>query len=429
MTTFLKYVERYQDLTFTEKSPNEVDVLILNELVYFPLENFVVNALNLEDGLTLEELAFQFAPYADLFRATNWVLTTQDRIDLLYLIAKTPRYHDVKLFGFREQIDLEIELQFAAVSFLIPMGSHDKILAAFRGTDDSLIGWKEDANMSFQVEVPSQHVAKLYLNHLATLTEQNLLVSGHSKGGNLAIYASSFVPLSVQERIDAIYSFDGPGMHLDTLETSDYENIQNRINFYVPEDSIVGMMLEHTVKPTVIKSRKLGFAQHLVTNWLIEDDHLMRSGDVSASSLLVRQILREWTAQYTVAELEFFVNQGFDLLFQTGAKSLVEITNHKLKFIKLFTDKMSQIDPSARQTIDEQFADLFRIAFNLMRSNQRQQHEDNLLLITSWLKQLSTSETFKLNLPSLRQLVHTKAAKEEERLVEDNDIQQEVEDF
>lgn len=416
MTTLLKYVERYQDLTFIEKPLNEVDVLILNELVYFPLDNFVAHTFNLEVALSLKDFALQFKPYTNLFKTTNWVLTTQVRIDLLNLIAISPRFRDVKIFGFREQVDLEIEFQFAAVSFLIPMGHAEKILTAFRGTDDSLIGWKEDANMSFQVEVPSQQVAKLYLHHLATLTDQPLLVSGHSKGGNLAIYASSFVPLQVQERIGGIFSFDGPGMHLATIETSDYENIQDKINFYVPEDSVVGMMLEHTVEPSIIKSRKIGFAQHLVTNWLIEDDHLMRSDGVSATSQLVQQTLHEWTDQYTSAELEFFVNRFFDLLFQTGAKSLVEITKHKVKFIKLFTDEMSKLDPSTRQILDEQFAHLFRIAFDQIRSNQRQRHEINLLHLITWLKQLTNSETFKINLPSLRRLIQTRSAKEEDKL-------------
>lgn len=406
MSTLLAYVERYGHFTFQEKNVNEVDLLILNELVYFPLSNFVSNSFDLGSAIRLEDFAVQFTPYSRLFNKMNWVLTTQNRINLLNHIAKTERYRDIQLFAFKEQIDIDIELQFAAVSLVLPLGKSKEehnILVSFRGTDDSLIGWKEDANMAFQEEVPSQQVAVWYLQKTAGQYDQELIVAGHSKGGNLAVYASTFAPKSVQERIKAIYSFDGPGLHPSSLETPGYDLIQKRIHLYRPEDSIIGMMLYHTAVPHIIKSRKIGFAQHLVTNWLIKEDRLHRCEEVSVTSQLFDQTLREWTACYSISELEFFVNQSFNLLLKTNTQSIVEITDHKLRFLKQFTQEISLLDADVRQVLDKQLAQLVKIALNSMVTNRRQQYQDTLQLFSHWLGQLSAFESVKKSLPLLRQ--------------------------
>lgn len=413
MSTLLAYVERYGHLTFKEKRLNEVDLLILNELVYFPLGNFVSSSFDLDSAIRLDDFAVQFTPYSGLFNKMNWVLTTQNRIDLLNHIAITKRYRDIQLFAFKEQIDIDIELQFAAVSLVLPVGvSKDEpvILVSFRGTDDSLIGWKEDANMAFQPEVPSQKVAAWYLQKTAAQHPLELIVAGHSKGGNLAVFASTFAQSAVQERIRAIYSFDGPGLHPASLETSGYKLIQNRIHLYRPEDSIIGMMLYHTAVPHVIKSRKIGFAQHLVTNWLVEEDRLHRCNEVSTTSQLFDQTLREWTASYSINELEFFVNQIFNLLLKTNTQSLIDITDHKIHFLKQFTQEISQLDTDVRQILDKQLAQFVKIALNSMMTNRRQQYQDTLQIFSSWLGQLSAFDSVKKSLPLLRQELQKRQA-------------------
>lgn len=172
------------------------------------------------------------------------------------ICANSVRFGNVRLFRYIESFQEEQEQQFSATAFLLDV---DTSYIAFRGTDNTLIGWKEDFNMSFQSEVPSQTAAASYLQDFSSLPIPHLLVGGHSKGGNLAVFASVNAPPSLQARILAVYNNDGPGFCNDILHSAAYLRLQNRVHTVVPEMSIVGMLLEHEEDYRVVASTQHGF--------------------------------------------------------------------------------------------------------------------------------------------------------------------------
>lgn len=162
--------------------------------------------------------------------------------DFYHAVASNPRFSDIEMGAFLEQFDGEEQTQFAAVTYLLPSGA---LVVAYRGTDDSLVGWKEDFNMAFQYPVPAQATAADYLARVAALWKDvPIVLTGHSKGGNLAVYAAMNASDEVKDRVERIYSLDGPGFPESVVNSFEYASVSDRIVKIVPDSSVVGMVLE-----------------------------------------------------------------------------------------------------------------------------------------------------------------------------------------
>lgn len=388
MASIYQYIEKNQSFSFSEKAYSEIDILILNELVYFPMESYIGSQVNVGAGLRLEEFYQQIEPTLLQLKKENWVLTSNARIKLLKAIYQTKRYRDVYLFNFNSQVMIEDEFQFAAMCLKLPS---QEILISFRGTDDTLIGWKEDCHMAFQTLVPSQRLAFEYLRDTGQFLthHESIIVSGHSKGGNLAVYAAAFQTSEIQQSIQAIVSFDGPGFHQSILEMDSYQNIQGKISHFVPEDSIVGMLLFHSQPPIIIKSKGVGFTQHIATNWRVEGDALQRLETRSDLSYLVDASLKEWTIDRTETDLEKIFSSSFDLIFETGIQSIVEVTQNPLQFARLFNTQLRLIDSELRLFLEGNISAFFSIIRSHLVENRRNHYHQMLTKFSDWTKDIS----------------------------------------
>lgn len=387
MSTMYKYVERMKCFSLKEKPLTEVDILILNELVYFPIEQFVEPHTASLGGIRLEEFYLLIEPHLPLLKKENWILTSVARIKLLKMIYQTKRFRDICLFAFESEIEQEDEFQFAALSLKLPT---NEVIVSFRGTDDTLIGWKEDCKMSYQTLIPSQPMAADYLTRIFYIvSDSKLILSGHSKGGNLAMYAAAFQAREIQESIRLIMSFDGPGFHQATLDSKGYQAIQPKIKHYVPEDSIVGMMLLHSQTPIVIKSRKIGFLHHVVTNWCIEGENLHRIQKRSDFSYIVDAALKEWAIDRTETELAKMFDASFALIFETGIQSVVEITQNPLQFGRLFLNQLRLVAPEQKSFLDENLLAFFTILKSHLLEQRRDHYQEMFLTINQWIKEMT----------------------------------------
>ncbi len=171
--------------------------------------------------------------------------------DFYHAVAANPRFSDVEMSAYCEQFDGGAQTQFAAVTFRLPSGT---LVVAFRGTDDSLVGWKEDFNMAFQYPVPAQVSAAEYLKKVASLWDGPILLTGHSKGGNLAVYAAMNAEDEIKDRVERIYSLDGPGFPEEVVKSFEYASVSDRIVKIVPDSSVVGMVFETPERCVVVKS-------------------------------------------------------------------------------------------------------------------------------------------------------------------------------
>ena len=315
----LDYLDWRGDLSFEASEPNEVDALIFAWLSYYRFE-----ALEpIPDELTLRNLAELHEQKNGPFQPIKLTTTIQPSLTAVWLLhcaSQAPRFASVRVRDFQRVADHEEGIQFAAVSFLI--GDALRVIA-YRGTDDSIAGWKEDCRLSFLESVPAQVNAARYLKDIGD--NRRTLLCGHSKGGNLAVYAALHAPEADLDSIDRIYNFDGPGFCYDTLDSNRFARIRERIATIVPESSIVGMLLDHGEEYRVVESQMAGILQHDAMFWQVKGANFVYSDKRNASSVIADRALRDWIQGMSPDERREFVDALFGIVERTGAKHLTEL--------------------------------------------------------------------------------------------------------
>ena len=266
MANIFDYLKDVAHDSFYDLPLNELDILALTEITYLSFDNLVSTT-----PLRLLDLAPQVP------REPN-MLTSKNRLQLLDELAQHKRFKNCKLSHFINDIDPELQKQFAAMTYRLTL---DTYLIVFRGTDDSIIGWKEDFHLTYMKEIPAQKHALRYLkNFFAQHPKQKVILAGHSKGGNLAIYATSQIEQSLQDQITAVYTFDAPGFHKELTQTEGYQRIMDRTKVFIPQGSIIGMMMEIPNRQIIVHS----------TAWVVSPSTIPLVGRLrtSASSNWIR---------------------------------------------------------------------------------------------------------------------------------------------
>ena len=219
MANIFDYLKDVTHDSFYDLPLNELDILALTETTYLPFDNLVS---------TSPQRLLDLAPQVP--REPN-MLTSKNRLQLLDELARHKRFKNCKLSHFINDIDPELQKQFAAMTYRLTL---DTYLIVFRGTDDSIIGWKEDFHLTYMKEIPAQKHALCYLeNFFVHHPRKKVILAGHSKGGNLAIYAASQIDQSLQEQITAVYTFDAPGLHTELTQTEGYQRIMDRTKVFI----------------------------------------------------------------------------------------------------------------------------------------------------------------------------------------------------
>ncbi|MGN1231379.1 MAG: DUF2974 domain-containing protein, partial [Anaerotignum sp.] len=228
---------------------------------------------------------------------------------LLRCLAESQRFSQMELCGYVNKLDFAAEKQFSALTIRTGDGM---AFVAYRGTDSSSVGWKEDFNMSFMDTVPAQQEAGIYLCQAAEHFKGRLRVGGHSKGGNLAVFAAAMCPAEVQERIVAVYNHDGPGFREGMLQRVGYRAILPRVQTFVPQSSVIGMLLEHEEEYVVIRSSQKGIMQHDPYSWEILGKDFVRLEALSEESRLLDRTVKAWLNDLPEEQREKFVDAVYE---------------------------------------------------------------------------------------------------------------------
>ena len=325
-TTVFDYLRWRGDLTFAQDGFNEVDNLVLCIITYLNFRRFPeLRTRDAEQAVSLRDIAPRLLPEDE-----QQGLSPNDYIPLLKLAAESRRFGGVRLFGYEAVRDEAREMQLDALSFLVPDGT---LFCAFMGTDRSLVGWKENLNLSFMDAVPAQIGAVEYVEDMAWhCPERPLRIGGHSKGGNLAAYAAMHIPAALQRtRLLDAYNNDGPGFRKDVTDTEEYRRVAKKLHTYIPASSIVGVLLEHTEDYTVIASNSHAVMQHEPLTWGVEGRQFLRREARSELGKASDDVLREWIASMSREEREEFSTALFDMLTQGGKlRSLEEVKQKDL---------------------------------------------------------------------------------------------------
>ncbi|WP_097028385.1 DUF2974 domain-containing protein [Clostridium peptidivorans] len=349
MNNIFDYLEWRGDLSFEKDGFNEVDNLIMSVLAYVEFEGIV--PLSIDGGsVSLCYVAEQFKNlYSDISKISDHQLT-QQAFELFMKAACTVRYRDIKLSYYVNQINYEQSKQFSAVVFSI---NNDQHFIAFRGTDATIVGWKEDFQMSFMDEVQGQQDAAAYAEKVMAHYDGDFWIGGHSKGGNFAVYAATHTSNEAKGKILGVYNNDGPGFQAKIIESEGYKSILNLIKTIIPKFAVVGMLLEHGEEFAVVNSNAIGIMQHNPFSWDVKGNHFVYEKGLTKSSVKLNRAVRSWLNNLSIEERAQFVDALFQILQAAGAKTLFELSKERSKTIDIMIKTFKNMDPVTKQVLKQ----------------------------------------------------------------------------
>lgn len=343
MANMMDYLDWRGDLTFEASPFCEVDNLLFSMLSFVDFAG-IVSDDPLDGPVRLSACGEKFfTMYPD--GLDYGIIIPQKINDMLLKAAASKRYGEVYVTGYRNEVDETAGKQFAAVTFILPDNS---LFIAFRGTDDTLVGWREDFQLSFTAPVPSQESAVKYVQEIARLYRGKIRLGGHSKGGNLAVFAAAFSRPSIKERIITAYSNDGPGFNEEIASREEYIAMEDRIVTFVPQSSIVGMLLGINGSYRVVKSTSPMLLQHDPISWQVLGPRFETMPGLSEEGKRNNRRFREWLKNMSHEDRRQFTDTLFHVLEATGAETLRDLTDDTFKSISAMIRTVRELSPEQR---------------------------------------------------------------------------------
>lgn len=349
-TTVADYLTWRGDIPFSVDPFNEVDNLVLCIVSYINFRRFPeLLTRNPREAVLLSDICQKLTVEDEQLG-----LSQLSYIPVVQQAAQTERFAGTRMFAFEDRSDEEAQMQFAAVTFLLPDKS---VFVAFRGTDTSLVGWKEDFNMSYLESVPAQVRAAEYTAEIMRLCRfHKVRIGGHSKGGNLAAWAGLHLPHRDYGRLLAVYNNDGPGFSRSMTERPEYALLKDKLHTFIPESSIVGVLLEHCEDYTVIASTARSIMQHEALSWCTERNRFIHLEERSAMGRRSDDVLRDWIGSMTPQERKDFTDAFFEILSMGGkARTLDDVQEMGLSGAVALVKEYAGADEKTRRILVETF--------------------------------------------------------------------------
>ena len=358
MADILEYLDWRGDIPFDVDPFNDVDNLILAQISYTDLEGVMTQ----DEELPIEEVA---GIYFNIH--TEEEITARDTFFklapfVLRKAAESRRFQGTTIGRYINMISADRQEQYSAVTYRLPNGI---CYVAFRGTDNSIVGWKEDFNLTFMNETAGQRRAVEYVNYYFGNTDERIVLSGHSKGGNFAVYAGAFCDEEIQNRIEAVYSNDGPGFRDEILARDGYKRILPRVISILPEESIVGVLLSNEYENHIVKSSAKGINQHDPMTWQVYGPGFVEEEHRSESSHLIDKTMMKWLATMNDEDRAAFVDMLFSSIESTGVTTLRDVSDGGLKTIAEIIKSLKSMAPEKQQEFSTSVKRLLKIGSEL----------------------------------------------------------------
>lgn len=355
MAHLIDYLEKVENLTFDQEPLNILDKVCINEIGYLTYEKWLT-ASDLKKSINLHD----FAEGKELNPDYSFMVT-KERVELAEAIVRSRRFASLSLSDYRSVLDKEVEKQFAAMIFSLPELDYHQLV--FRGTDDSVIGWKEDFQLTYSREISAHRSALAFLSeHLPNLSG-HITVSGHSKGGNLALYSAVQSSTALREKIAELLLLDSPGLMKSLLEKPSYQELKARMTVIRPQDSVVGVMLYWDRPAQLVAAEGIGFAQHNALSWEVDlaTNDFVHEDQPTELSQRLEETFQEWIETLPKQQLK----QGFDLVFDTildsGIESLDDIGIQALPQIGQMLQEFGNLSDKQKKVLQDGFNQLLWI--------------------------------------------------------------------
>ena len=349
---------------------NEIDSMILARFSYL-----IFNKIHMNEKETVESIASKMKDFDnDEFRYNG------DK-ELITYLEKSNRFKDMVITDYIEKNNKNVEKQFGAISIHI---SNNEMYISYLGTDSTIYGWKEDFNMSFMENVPCQISGKDYLEKVASKYPlKKIRIGGHSKGGNVAIYSAIASSEEVKKRIIKVYNYDGPGFSKSIIEKYGKNSLISKIETYLPQDSIIGRILYHKEKMSVVLSMQKGILQHDIFSWQVLKDDMIRLDKNTDNSENIDKTITEWFEATTNEQRKAFVDGIFDLFYSTEANTFGEMSKHLSTNLPIVMKKYREYSKEEKETM----SDMLKKAVSLYLNNINEREKEKLSQIKEEYKE------------------------------------------
>lgn len=359
-STIFKYIKEYGNNAFMNEPMNDVDSLVLCQFSYLKFDGLVPFVSENKPSVSIQELRMH-ADFDKLFADERY---EKENRALFQAMLESRRFCNLKINCYVNIVENEWETQFAAMTFFLEDGT---VYIAFRGTDETIVGWKEDFNMAYLSPVPAQEYSVKYLNMVASRFYRPFYVGGHSKGGNLAVYASMNCIPYVQERILKIYNMDGPGFRQEVRDKCGFNVIADRVIKILPQSSVVGMIFESGEEYQVVESRAFGLFQHDPYTWRIAGNHFVYADDIYKSRKKSNSVINEWISALSPQELQTFVDTLYRVVSAAETENLIDFAANWKKSFKAVVAAYHEVDEETGKILKEVVTALFGHRLNRLR--------------------------------------------------------------
>lgn len=373
MANILDYLDWRGDLTFDQAPFNEVDNLLLSQLVYVDLAGIVPGPES-KEKIRIAEVSRIFFATHDEQKILEKISMTKTAMYVLKKMAESERYKDAMLGGYVNDISIEEQSQFAVVCAYLGDRS---LFVAFSGTDDTIVGWRENFNMGYLDATPGQRKAVTYLNQMVGIGQWKVRVGGHSKGGNLAVYASVHCRPIIKKKIISVYSNDGPGFSQEMVDSEAYQEMIPKIRTIIPESSIVGLLLEHEEEFQVVKSSNVGVGQHDAMSWEVLGTHFVYTDKVTEQSIFIDETMKTWLLELDATQREEIVNAVFEMLDELDIRTVDDFTHLKFNDLQEANKIRKNLPPETQELLTHAVKLLFKTGNNAVKEYMREKLENS----------------------------------------------------
>lgn len=362
MANLMDYLDWRGDITLEQSPFNEIDALILTQFVYLPFEGII--GMNFTDKITIEAAGEEFLDVYRNGEDENLTLLVNNCRKVMCKMMKTERFRNLKVFNYMDKYDPVSSKQFAAVTIQL---SEDCVFVAYRGTDDTITGWEEDFKLCYMTPVASQIEAEVYLKDVCRNWKGKIMMGGHSKGGNLSIYASMGLDNTDKLRVERIFNFDGPGFLPEIVNSDDYKSIVSKVKSYMPQGSLVGVIMYNESECNIVKSTAKGFLQHTVITWQVLGTHFVNEAQLENSSIIFNNFSKKWVEEIETDKREQFIEQLFILLKSGESDTLTDITSEFPYVMNKIMRTYSDFDKSTKKMMRDMVGDVMKLTKNAMK--------------------------------------------------------------
>ncbi len=355
MENIIGYVKKWGEYSLFERPFNEVDSLVLCQLVYLHYGQFVPGLDRRSAPVSIRNIYEH--PDRDRILDDYWY--RENNLELFTAAVMSKRFGSLKMNFYVDIINEQEQAQFSAMTYLL---EDQSVYIAYRGTDATIVGWKEDLNLAFSKPLHSQSLAVEYMERVAGFVAGDFYTGGHSKGGNLAVYAAMNCKTRTRERIVQIFNNDGPGFRPEIREQGHYPEITGKMVKFIPRSSLVGMILEDQKDYTLVESRGVGMLQHNTYSWKIEEDHFIRAKNMADGKMMRDAALNEWILSLTDEEVHAFVDTLYEVVSASEASNVFEFGADWKKCLQNIFEAAKEIDETTRKMISKILLAFFEIS-------------------------------------------------------------------